>query len=162
MHHPFITGVLLTTIKTSAADAVTQFAVEHKSLVQFDMRRNAMFTFFGFSYLGCWQYYLYNHIFERTIKHAVSKVVVDQCLHHPFMYFPAFYWLKARMSGKDSKDAVREYKDNILQDLVVCWGVWVPAQYVNFRWTPLYGRLPFVASVSFGWTCLLSYLRGQV
>jgi hypothetical protein len=36
----------------------------------------------------------------------------------------------------------------------------MPAFIINFSFMPMWGRIPFVASVSLGWTMLLSIMRG--
>ena len=38
--------------------------------------------------------------------------------------------------------------------------VWVPAQIINFGFSPLWFRIPFTACVSAFWTCFVSMTRG--
>ena len=56
--------------------------------------------------------------------------------------------------------ALAKYRENAWEDLRVCWGVWVPAFLINFSVCPLWARVPFVATVSFGFTTYFSFLRG--
>ena len=154
--YPFASGVLLTTVKTSAADILVQKYIEQKEI---NIRRNMLFSFFGFSYLGSWQYYLYNHLFEKHFKTPFAKVFVDQCIHHPFLYFPFFYGLKSIVYQKPLESAYHEYKTNICQDILSCWSIWVPAQYINFKYMPIPYRIPFVCTISFLWTGFLSWKR---
>ena len=93
---------------------------------------------------------------------ALEQVFLDQCIHHPFMYFPAFYCTKELvMSEKpDFGKRIAEYRENIKEDLVALWKVWVPATVVNFAFMPMWARIPFVAGVSLVWTCILSAMRG--
>jgi hypothetical protein len=108
--HPFAFGVLISGFKTSLSDLLVQKVVERRE--QIDWKRNAAFASFGFVYLGGVQYMIYvplfGRLFPRTaafvakpfrekvkdtkgILGTLAQVFLDQAVHHPFMYFPAFY-----------------------------------------------------------------------
>ena len=166
---PFTTGFVTTGIKTTAADAFAQLMVEKKE--KMDWRRNAMFTAFGFCYLGGFQYWLYNVKFTQwcgpitsRFGHKASapvKTFIDQAIHHPFVYFPVFYGIKASVSGKPMSYAVDKYKSEIWTSVKTLWSVWVPLQLINFAFVPRHLRVPYVAGVSFGWTMILSVMQGK-
>ncbi|CAK0899062.1 unnamed protein product, partial [Prorocentrum cordatum] len=46
------------------------------------------------------------------------------------------------------------------EDLRVCWATWIPVFLFNFSFCPLWMRVPVVAAVSFGFTAVLSAMRG--
>jgi len=162
--------VVTTILKTSAADLFAQKVVEKKE--DTDWRRNALFTFWGFAYLGCFQYYLYNTVFVRMCAPLTSvvghygsapvKTFIDQCLHHPFVYFPAFYLLKGVAEDRPLASSYVKYKEDLWENCKALWALWVPAQLVNFALVPRHLRIPFVAGVSFFWTVILSSLRGKL
>uniref|UniRef100_A0A7S0V9X4 Peroxisomal membrane protein n=1 Tax=Polytomella parva TaxID=51329 RepID=A0A7S0V9X4_9CHLO len=170
MKHPFGTGVITTGLKTSAADLFAQKVVEQKE--DFDWRRHSMFCLFGFGYLGCFQYYLYNNLFARwrpAITAAVGarfsapvKVFIDQCIHHPTLYFPCFYLLKGFLEGRPVADTFERYREDLWENLKALWTIWVPAQLFNFSVVPFHLRIPFVAAVSMAWTIILSVMRGAM
>jgi len=169
---PFTTGFVTTGLKTTAADAFAQLVVEKKE--KLDWRRNAMFTVFGFTYLGGWQYYLYNVKFvqwcpliTRVSGHfgpAPLKVIIDQFIHHPLMYFPVFYSLKASVEGRPwltgPDSAMSRYRAECFDCWKACWSIWIPAQLINFTLVPRHLRIPFVALTSFAWTVTLSVMQG--
>lgn len=166
---PFITGFITTGFKTTAADIFAQKVMERRE--EMDWRRNATFTAFGFMYLGGFQYFLYNKVFQRLCHHlkythgqtvAVgSKVFLDQALHHPFMYFPVFYSIKALAYNQPVYEyATTKYKNEIWDTVRALWCVWVPAQVINFSVVPMHFRIPYVAGVSFLWTVILSVMQG--
>lgn len=155
--YPFSSGLIITTLKTSAADLIIQKVVEKKETV--DIKRNNLFSVFGFTYLGGWQYYLYNNLLEKNVKSPFTKVFIDQCIHHPFGYFPAFYMLKTLVYNQPIQNAWVNYKANIKDDLFACWSIWMPCQYINFKYVPIPMRIPFVCTVSFAWTSFLSWKR---
>jgi len=178
---PFAFGVAYSGLKTSACDLLVQKVVERRE--EIDWRRNAAFATFGFFYLGGVQYALYVPIFSRLfpnaatfasktvaeklkdfpgIRNLFAQVFIDQGVHHPLMYFPVFYMIKdAVTSDKPNPErAVNEYIGNMQEDLFALWKVWVPSTFLNFAFMPMWLRIPWVASTSAIWTCILSVMRG--
>jgi predicted amino acid-binding ACT domain protein len=181
MKYPMGFGVVLSGTKTSFSDLLVQKVVEQREEV--DWRRNAAFASFGVFYLGGVQYTLYVTIFSRMFPNAASfaakplaqkvkdfkgmagvvgQTFLDQCVHHPFMYFPAFYCTKEIVMA-DKPDIMRvltEYRKNMSEDLAALWKIWVPCTIFNFAFMPMHLRIPFAAGVSLLWTCVLSTMRG--
>ncbi|CAB9500654.1 Mpv17 / PMP22 family [Seminavis robusta] len=179
--HPFAFGVVISGIKTSCSDLLVQKVIERKE--QVDWKRNAAFAAFGFVYLGGVQYAIYvpffGRLFPRTaafvakpfrekvkdtrgILGTAAQVFLDQAVHHPLMYFPAFYATK-ELVMKEKPDvgrAMSEYRQNMKEDLLALWKVWVPATFVNFFFAPMHLRIVGVAATSLVWTCILSVMRG--
>lgn len=166
---PFTVGVMTTGLKTSAADLFAQKVIERREHV--DWKRQVIFTTFGFAYLGAFQYYLYNNLFSRMCAHLTArfghwgtapiKTFLDQCIHHPFVYFPCFMSMKTVMEGKPISVAVTKYRTEIWDSVKALWSVWIPAQIVNFGVVPRHLRIPYVAAVSFGWTVIYSVMQGK-
>jgi len=132
-------------------------------------------------YLGGVQYSLYVPIFGRLFPGAaayaakplgqkiadvagsrsmMAQVVLDQFVHHPLAYFPAFYSLKEVVNGGSISDGLAKYSKNYQEDLVALWKLWVPSTIINFTFMPMHMRIPWVATTSLLWTCILSYMRG--
>eukprot|EP00429_Kryptoperidinium_foliaceum_P010576 CAMPEP_0176001638 /NCGR_PEP_ID=MMETSP0120_2-20121206/230_1 /TAXON_ID=160619 /ORGANISM="Kryptoperidinium foliaceum, Strain CCMP 1326" /LENGTH=425 /DNA_ID=CAMNT_0017334193 /DNA_START=73 /DNA_END=1351 /DNA_ORIENTATION=- len=178
--YPMAFGVVLSGFKTSFSDLLVQKVVERREKI--DWRRNSAFAAFGFIYLGGVQYTLYVPIFGRLFPSAsqfiakplaklkdtrgmfevVAQTFLDQCVHHPLMYFPAFY-ITRELVMQDQPDVMkvlRQYKMNLTEDLMALWKIWVPCTLVNFAFMPMHFRIPFVAGVSLCWTCVLSAMRG--
>lgn len=166
---PLLVSVVSNTVKTATADVVTQKYIEQKD--ELNWRRVGIFTTFGCAYLGGWQYFMFNKLFVRCEKamtlakyHPVTQASVltflDLGVHSPLMYYPCFYSIKSYLEGKDTKHTMETYKANISNDMVALWQVWLPAQMTNFLFMPLHMRMPFITSVSFAWTIILSMMRG--
>jgi len=178
---PFLFGMGYSLIKTSGCDLMVQKVVEKRENV--DWKRTIAFGSFGLFYLGGVQYLLYVPVFSRLFPNAAafagktvsqkladakgirdlfSQVFLDQFVHHPLMYFPVFYMIKDFVTS-DSPNPVRavtEYSHNIREDLVALWKVWIPSTFLNFAFMPMWARIPWVASTSLIWTCILSAMRG--
>ncbi|KNC50766.1 peroxisomal membrane family protein [Thecamonas trahens ATCC 50062] len=178
---PFAFGMVFSGCKTSFADGLIQKVVEKRETM--DWRRNASFALFGFVYLGAIQYALYVPVFQRIFPYTtqwlakpirarlkdtrglrtmLAQVGLDQCVHHPLMYFPAFYGTKVLVNGGSVAQARAEYVGNLPSDMVALWKIWVPATIINFTVSPLWFRIPFVACTSLVWTCILSAMRGAM
>ena len=120
---------------------------------------------------------------QRTVAY---QVFIDQFVHHPLLYFPFFYTLKELVNGgpidggikkcaaqfsrnsdailRNCSDAVsilRRYMTNYKEDLVALWKLWVPSTFLNFALMPMWARIPWVATTSLLWTCILSAMRGS-
>lgn len=96
------------------------------------------------------------------IRALLAQVGLDQFVHHPLMYFPVFYMIKdfVTSDSPDPSRAVGSYIGNMQEDLIALWKIWVPSTLVNFAIMPMWGRIPWVASTSLIWTCILSAMRG--
>ena len=99
-------------------------------------------------------------------RETLDRRRLDQFIHHPFMLFPCFYLVKETIEKPDAGAAAiwsegrRKQLQNMREDCIVCWTTWIPAFLVNFSVMPMWGRVPFVAAVSFGFTTYFSFLRG--
>ena len=145
----------------------------YKFAYSIDWNRTMVFATFGFCYLGAAQYILYVKLLNKTFERIVDpikqktldktlKVLFDQCIHTPFMYFPAFYFIKDRLEQTSNNNQTSNKNKNVpiyrlpsKDDMIAAWSLWVPAQIVTFS-LERHWRLPWVASVSFIWTVILS------
>jgi len=168
-------------IRTSQVQRLTgtleQLADErnHLQLIEkredIDWRRNAGFCTFGFLYLSLGQYWLYNKLFHKLCAPlkanygygvtVAAKVFLDQAIHHPFVYFPVFYSIKAAVEGRNWEWVWSKYTNEFRESVKQLWMIWVPCQIVNFAVVPMHYRIPFVAAVSFVWTTVLSVMQGS-
>jgi len=179
--YPFAFGICISTCKTSGSDLLVQKVIEKKENV--DWKRNFAFASFGFFYLGGIQYALYVPIFGRMFPNAGSfaaksiknklkdgkgmlavgaQVFIDQCIHHPILYFPVFYTIKEFVMKPEPsvRNALQTYKNNFTEDIPALWKIWMPATIINFAFMPMWGRIPTVAMTSMVWSCILSAMRG--
>ncbi|CAD7939238.1 unnamed protein product [Amoebophrya sp. A25] len=205
---PIMTGLLVASSKTALADYLVQRFVEGRE--QLDTTRALVFATWGLVWLGGVQYFIQVYLFAHRLfptaaafaakpwalklrdragqKIVAKQVFLDQFVHHPFAFFPAFYSVKAFMEEEEDLPAanasggatfaerfdvlvafiasavrtgVGTYSQNYnKEDLLTCWQIWVPAMTLNFSICPLWARVPFVAGVSLFFTMLLSARRG--
>jgi len=178
--HPIKFGCVFSCAKTSFSDWLVQSQLEKRERI--DWQRNGTFAAFGFFYLGGVQYFLYVPLFSRLFPSAaayaaasvsakladgpgtrrmIAQVVIDQFVHHPLLYFPAFYSLKEVVKGGTVSEGLARYSNNYKEDLPALWKLWIPSTIINFSLMPMHMRIPWVASTSLIWTCIISYMRGD-
>lgn len=183
---PFITNVIVATTKTAIADALVQQGEGKNTYDTFDFKRNAVFTAFGFAYLGVAQWFIYVTVFTRVCPHAVrfsnlswaekmkdklgqrdlaKQVLLDNFVHYTFIYFPTFYFFKELIQGggismDTMNNACAKYWKNIVPDNLAIWGLWLPMDCIIYA-VPVWMRLPLNHAVSAIWTMILSWMRGS-
>eukprot|EP01083_Nonionella_stella_P037330 101751_1 len=116
-------GVSLPTLQAIFADLAAQYLTNKRDHKYYGSQRNNTFLYklrhsiqwdrtlvfatFGFCYLGAAQYVLYAKLLNNGLQRFINtqnvmldrtvKVLFDQCIHTPFLYFPAFYYIKDRI-----------------------------------------------------------------
>mmetsp|Transcript_21700 Transcript_21700/g.43060 ORF Transcript_21700/g.43060 Transcript_21700/m.43060 type:complete len:214 (+) Transcript_21700:39-680(+) len=187
--HPFAFQLGFATVKTAAADYLVQRTMEKKKHSEVDWKRNLVFTAFGGAYLGGFQWLIYVTMFRRWFPHMdkfasqtlkekmknrpgqidlAKQVGFDNFIHYTFIYFPTFYIFKESIQGdKNStnpfdiiKGGLQKYQKNFWGDNTAIWAMWIPADIVIYA-IPIWMRLPANHALSFVWTCILSFMRGD-
>mmetsp|Transcript_122331 Transcript_122331/g.351467 ORF Transcript_122331/g.351467 Transcript_122331/m.351467 type:complete len:209 (-) Transcript_122331:210-836(-) len=166
---PLTVAVGLSTFKAGAADAFTQTVIERRETL--DRDRLSVFVAFGCLYQGCFQYLLWNGIFERiwpgaSVRASLSKLVATNLISDPVFFFPSFYVIREALSTEADKrqvvqTALQKYRKNCTEDWTAAWSVWIPGHYVTYFCLPVHLRVPWVATASFAYICLLSWMRGD-
>jgi len=173
--------------KTVTADYIAQKYFDGNE--KYDARRGMAFALFALLYQSGLQYFFHVFCFSRmfpTIRtwstlsfkekifsqphgwwSVVGQNIIDQC-GITWIYYPLFYALKGiTQSDRGSIKPAELYtavknklRSNFIDDVTTSWVVWMPANMLVFA-LPLWLRLPVLHSISFGWICLLSILRGK-
>lgn len=183
--NPLANNLVIATVKTSAADLVTQIVVERKSLAEVDWKRNSVFCMFGFVYLGGFQYWYQVNVFKRLfpgIERFTSQPWLDKLRDGPGLralaaqvtldvgmllsvYLPVFYVFKASVFCGTMDPAqwfstgISNWTGNFTSDAVDVIRVLGTADVICFS-VPLWLRLPVRHVFSFFWTSYLSFIRG--
>jgi len=180
--HPLVFGSVLALVKTAGVDYAVQRLGEKKEHADVDWKRVAVFGTFGFWFLGCWQYGLFVKIMPRLcpgterfinlpwreklkdsagLRGVLIQNAIENGINNPLLYFPIFYTVQEWLNGGELRNGIQKYKKNWRKDVVDIWKVWVPAQLFNFAFSPLWFRVPYVATVSVLWTSIVSFTRGS-
>ena len=141
---------------------------------KFNIKRNIYFSLFGLIQVGAGQYIIINKIIPKIIP-SLNKIptptlstfkalVLDQFIHVPFIYFPSFYIFKELGESTNTtppliSNIINNYKSNIKEDMLISASIFMPIQYINFKYIPTHCRVPILSSCGFLYAMLLSYLR---
>jgi hypothetical protein len=182
-------NIMLATFKTWVADLIVQLGEQRRVGAKgFDWWRSVAFALFGLLYIGLMQWVLYVTILTSLFPDAMmfanapwsvkladtvgqldmaGQILVDNMIFNVFIYFPAFYLLKAIVQGTDAsfieraRQGLGKYWKNCVSDNMFSLAIWLPADLFIFA-APMYLRMPLEHSVSFGWTMFISATRGAV
>lgn len=113
VRHPFTTAVATSVFKCVASDVFVQKVVEGRD--ELDFKRVFCFFTLGLTYVGAFQYGLYNGLMKPagaalavragTGASVAFLVAVDQFVVCPLFYLPAFFGLKSWAGGAcDAKE----------------------------------------------------------
>ena len=150
-----------------------------------DRRRTLLFALFGASFLGAWQCCLFVKIMPRLcpaaeafaakplraklrdgpgLRQLAAQLFVEHGINNPILYFPCFYSFKAYMADHPQpfRAGLQRYSESWRTDVPEMLMVWGPAQLINFAFSPMWLRVPFVAGVSLLWTTIMSVTRGKI
>ena len=186
--HVVLFGAGFAGVKSAIVDYVVQTRMEGVPHEHVNWKRNKVFGLFGFCYLGFVQYLIYIPLFSRLMFKSIvpfvmkplaarlrdrrglltvgAQVVIDACVHAPLLYYPCFYALQSYVMTDGRRGwlgaGLTTWRANVVDDLRAYFPVWGPALAFNFVISPLWARIPFVALVSLGWSCVLSLMRGDL
>jgi len=171
--HPVIAGSLFSGIKTELADLFAQNKIEGTSMSDIDWSRNFLFFLFGTVHCGLITYFTlvkaYPLLFPSTRRYSViARVLFDQFITTPLLYFPSFYTCKCLVFEKKSfgylkwKEYQKKYWcDTFKSDVMASAKIWGPAHFITFTLIPNHLKLLWIGGVSALWTVILSILRGS-
>eukprot|EP01130_Rhizamoeba_saxonica_P000174 TRINITY_DN10171_c0_g1_i1.p1 TRINITY_DN10171_c0_g1~~TRINITY_DN10171_c0_g1_i1.p1 ORF type:complete len:200 (-),score=36.00 TRINITY_DN10171_c0_g1_i1:60-617(-) len=128
----------------------------------YDVVRTLKLAFFGFSVYGPGLHFWYKGLEKVvpgvTVAKVIQKIVLDQTIFAP-LYLGSFITVMSLLEGKGIDYIVSKQKSELFPTLKANWGVWIPANIVNFALVPINLRVLFVSCVSVAWYSILSKLH---
>ena len=180
VRHPFPTALVTSVGKCVVSDVAVQMTVEGKRLDEVDRRRVFCFFALGLTYVGAFQYGLYNRLMKPagdlltarfgTSASVATMVVLDQFVVCPVIYLPTFFGLKQWSSGEcgvvevpgkiATKMTMGEYDGGVCHDERDV-GV-LDTRAGDQRWiVPRHLTIPFMNLLGFGWNAIMSAMNGS-
>jgi len=154
-----VTGALL----FGAGDIIAQQVIEKKGK-EHDFLRTARLTFYGgtlFAPILTKWYQMLNRLeFKSKTKAVVYKVWLDQAVLTPAAV-AFFFGSMSLLEGKGFGEAKNRIESAYVPTLFRNWGVFIPAQIINFSLVPHHLRFLFVGVVSLFWNTYLSAVNAQ-
>ena len=105
----------------------------------------------------------------RAFVPMAKKILATNFVSEPILFFPAFYSLREWMARPQEVvavpyalvcSAIPTYRKNFLNYLYATWAVWFPGHAITYGLMLVHMKMPWIALVSFGYLCILSFMRG--
>ncbi|THH04331.1 hypothetical protein EW145_g5604 [Phellinidium pouzarii] len=158
-----LTQSLTAGVLFGAGDVIAQQAIE-KQGKNHDFARTARITFYGGALFGPimtkWYQALNKLKFATPTKAVVYRVWLDQAVLTPVAVV-FFFSSMTFLEGKGVSEARKRVEAAYVPTLLRNWGVFIPAQIINFALVPTHMRFVFVGVVSLFWNTYLSFANTQ-
>lgn len=158
--YPLATKTVTSAVIVASGDAFAQVNIEGAGWENFAWRRLANMFIVGGCVIGpClhfWYGILYRFFPSPTSMGALQRLALDQFLFAP-PFIPAFMGVVFALEGR-LKDLPGHMEQNFTDMCLTNWSLWIPAQYVTFRYIPHNFQVLFVNGVAFIWNTYLSYV----
>lgn len=110
-----------------------------------------------FSMFGHWWYSLLDRKFPMHSRNAVRNKVGAEALSGPLLVSSVFF-LVGTLRGHSLEASWNNMKANFTTICGVEWLVYLPLQYINFKYVPPRFRYLYVATISIGYDIFLSFI----
>ena len=160
--HPIITKSVSSAVIGGSGDILSQYLVarNEKRPFAWDSVRTVRFGLLGIVLIGPVIHVWYGTVTRwfpgQSASAVIKRVALDQMFFSP-MFLPTFLsglWL---LEGKDVDQVLLALRHTLPTTIVANWGLWVPAQIINFRFVPGKYQVLFSNFVGFVWNAYLSY-----
>eukprot|EP01029_Cantina_marsupialis_P005083 TRINITY_DN15418_c0_g1_i1.p1 TRINITY_DN15418_c0_g1~~TRINITY_DN15418_c0_g1_i1.p1 ORF type:complete len:186 (-),score=31.94 TRINITY_DN15418_c0_g1_i1:121-678(-) len=164
---PFAFNIISTSVLSFFGDGIAQ---QFDSDEGYSLKRGLRMGLFGMLVSGppmyCWFKYINQKIVGRSMRDVMKKVLLTQSVVSPIMNSTFFgyieFWKQIDAEVFDTKDMIESYRARIKGDLIramsISTGFWIPAQMVNFKFTPSFLQLPVTAVYNVIWCAIISYI----
>lgn len=147
--------------KPEGLSPISSSASRFSAAPAFDLERLTRFMAYGLLMAPVqWQWYTrLNRWFPiakgRTTVPALQRVAMDQLVFAPFGLGCFFTFMTVAEGGGPSA-VLKKMRDIYVPTLRANYILWPAVQILNFRLMPIQFQIPFVSTVSIGWTAYLS------
>ncbi|KAL0417346.1 UNVERIFIED_CONTAM: Peroxisomal membrane protein 2 [Sesamum latifolium] len=151
--YPVMTKAVTSALLTLVGDVICQLVIDQ--VPSLDLKRTFTFTLLGLVLVGptlhFWYLYLSNLVTAPGAYGAFLRLFLDQFLFSP-IFIGTFLSTLVTLEGRPSH-VIPKLKQEWFSSVVANWQLWIPFQFLNFRFVPqqfqiLCRRVPSVVSQS--------------
>lgn len=157
---PLLTKAVTSGVISAAGNLICQVGVERRPLNGLDNRRLALFTALGAAYvapmLHVWYGLLGRLVTAQGVSGALGRMALDQLAFAP-VFVGSMMALLALADGQSPEAAKRSVLEGLPGAVKANWSLWVPAQFVNFRYVPPNLQVGFSNIVALAWNVYFSF-----
>ncbi|EFJ52964.1 hypothetical protein VOLCADRAFT_102925 [Volvox carteri f. nagariensis] len=154
--NPLFTKALTCALLNALGDIFCQFFIEGG---KWDIRRTSIFTFMGLALVGPTLHYWYSLLNRlipaRGATGAGLQLLLDQGVFAP-LFLATFISVLFTIEGK-SHLVRSKLEQDLLETVKVNWVLWIPAQYLNFRFVPPNLQVLTANIVALIWNTYMSF-----
>lgn len=124
---------------------------------EYDFWRTVRFTLVGAGFtpsVHTWYAFLSRRFVGTTLLPTLQRLALDQIVFAP-LFIPAFFGANLLLQGQPRLIATK-IQDDWASTVIVNYVVWVPAQFINFRFVPQIHQVLFSNCVGFFWNIYMS------
>lgn len=133
--YPLLVKAITTALLSAVGNLICQFGVEGKS--ELDWKRFNTFTALGFVWvapcLHFWFGALNRIVTSSGNSGALMRMALDQLGFAP-LFISSMIAILSGLDGKSVDQCVAVVKRDLPDAIKANWALWVPAQFINFRW----------------------------
>ncbi|XP_022744249.1 protein sym-1 [Durio zibethinus] len=155
--HPVLTKAVTSALLTFIGDLICQLAIDQ--VPSLDVKRTFLFTLLGLVLVGptlhFWYLSLSNLVKLPGASGAFLRLLLDQFLFAP-TFIGVFLSTLVTLEGRPSQ-VVPKLQQEWFSAVVVNWQLWIPFQFLNFRFVPQQFQVLAANFIALVWNVILSY-----
>lgn len=155
--YPVLTKAVTSALLTFFGDLICQLAIDR--VPSLDVKRTFLFTLLGLVLVGptlhFWYLFLGNLIKLPGASGAFLRLLFDQFLFAP-TFIGVFLSLLETLEGRPSQ-VLPKLQQEWFSAVVVNWQLWIPFQFLNFRFVPQQFQVLAANVVALVWNVILSF-----
>ncbi|CAN6806289.1 unnamed protein product [Brassica oleracea] len=156
-NYPVLTKAVTSAILTLIGDLICQLTINRTSSL--DKKRTLTFTILGLGLVGpalhFWYLYLSKVVTASGLSGAVLRLLLDQFVFAP-VFVGVFLSAVVTLEGKPSH-VIPKLKQEWTGAVVANWQLWIPFQFLNFRFVPQNFQVLASNVVALAWNVILSF-----
>uniref|UniRef100_A0A803LZV1 Uncharacterized protein n=2 Tax=Chenopodium quinoa TaxID=63459 RepID=A0A803LZV1_CHEQI len=154
---PVLTKAVTSALLNFVGDLICQLAIDKVPTP--DYKRTFMFTFLGLVLVGptlhYWYLYLSKLVTLPGASGAFLRLILDQFIFAP-IFIGTFLSTLITLEGRPS-EVVPKLKQEWVSSVIANWKLWIPFQFLNFRFVPQQFQVLASNFVAVIWNVILSY-----
>eukprot|EP00462_Mataza_sp_D1_P017803 CAMPEP_0175153486 /NCGR_PEP_ID=MMETSP0087-20121206/19766_1 /TAXON_ID=136419 /ORGANISM="Unknown Unknown, Strain D1" /LENGTH=268 /DNA_ID=CAMNT_0016440175 /DNA_START=19 /DNA_END=825 /DNA_ORIENTATION=+ len=159
--YPLLTKAISSAFIVAMGDVFAQLAIEHND--KFNWQRLLNMGIMGGIIIGptlhVW-YGVLNRVFvSQTTAGAVTRMAADQAVFAP-LFIPVIFGYIFAVEGRLG-DLEQHLRNNWWDTTLTNWTLWIPAQFITFRFIPANFQVIFVNIVALAWNTYVSW-KGHI
>lgn len=157
--NPLPTKMVTSGLLNALGDVFAQFAFDEAAKKGVDWRRAGIFTFLGSFLVGPCLHFWYGALGKIVTAQGSAKafisLVLDQGVFAP-TFLCVFLSALFTIDGKPH-EIVPKLKQDFASTVTMNWKIWIPFQFLNFRFVPLNLQVAAANVVALLWNTYLSW-----